>query len=93
MSSEKPANDDVAETAPRPEIPESYVEMARVFLDVEGVIEVWAMASPLPEIQTPQAAVTLDSGVWFVCRTGLPMLPGGVDGIVSFVVDGEEEEE
>ena len=75
---------------PRPErLPESsvtaaYLLYARWLLGNPAVLEVWAVTSDLPEIGTPEAAVTLDAGTWFLCRLALPPLPGG-HAIISFV--------
>jgi hypothetical protein len=68
----------------QPEIPEAYLAYARWLLQNPAVLEVWGMVSDLPEIGTPDTAVSLDAGTWFLCRVNLPPIAGG-GGIMSFV--------
>ena len=66
------------------EVPELYLAYARWLLQNPAVLEVWGLVSSLPEIGTPDAAVTLDAGTWFLCRVDLPPMGEG-ESIMSFV--------
>ena len=57
---------------PEKTVPEPLLAFAKWLLDHPQVVEVWSMASDLPEISTPEVAVTLDSGTWFLCRVQVP---------------------
>ena len=66
------------------EVPEAYLAYARWLLQNPAVLEVWGVVSDFPEIVTPETAVSLDAGTWFLCRVDLPPMVGG-EGIMSFV--------
>ena len=66
------------------ELPEVYLACARWLLENPAVLEVWSLVSDLPEISIPETAVTLDAGIWFVCRVSLPPIPDE-SGIIFFV--------
>lgn len=78
------SNELLQEMLKQPEIPEAYLAYARWLLQNPAVLEVWGMVSDLPEIGTPDTAVSLDAGTWFLCRVNLPPIAGG-GGIMSFV--------
>ena len=73
------------------EVPEAYLAYARWLLQNPAVLEVWGVVSDLPEIGTPEAAVSLDAGTWFLCRVDLPPMAGG-EGIMSFVPQYREHD-
>ena len=73
------------------EVPEAYLAYARWLLQNPAVLEVWGLVSTLPEIGTPEAAVTLDAGTWFLCRVDLPPMVDG-EGILSFVPQYRERD-
>ena len=66
------------------DVPETYLRFAKWLYEHPDVLEVWSMASDLPEINVPEASVTLDAGTWFLCRMNLPPIPEE-GGIISFV--------
>ena len=66
------------------DLPEVYLACARWLLENPAVLEVWSLVSDLPEISIPETAVTLDAGIWFVCRVSLPPIPDE-SGIIFFV--------
>ena len=78
------SNELLQERLRQPEIPEAYLAYARWLLQNPAVLEVWGMVSDLPEIGTPDTAVSLDAGTWFLCRVNLPPIAGD-GGIMSFV--------
>ena len=90
MSDGKP-NEPLQERLRQPEIPEAYLAYARWLLQNPAVLEVWGMVSDLPEIGTPDTAVSLDAGTWFLFRVHLPPMVGG-GGIVSFLPQYERQD-
>ena len=78
------SNELLQERLRQPEIPEAYLASARWLVQNPAVLEVWGMVSDFPEIGTPDTAVSLDAGTWFLCRVNLPPIAGG-GGIMSFV--------
>ena len=83
MNSGKP-NEQLPEQKDENKLPEAYLACARWLLQNPAVLEVWGVMSDLPEIGTPETAVSLDAGTWFLCRVDLPPMAGG-EGIMSFV--------
>ena len=83
MSAGKPS-ELLQERRKQTEVPEAYLAYARWLLQNPAVLEVWGVVSDLPEIGTPEMAVSLDAGTWFLCRVDLPPMVGG-EGIMSFV--------
>ena len=83
MSAGKPS-ELLQERRSQTEVPEAYLACARWLLQNPAVLEVWGVVSDLPEIGTPEMAVSLDAGTWFLCRVDLPPMVGG-EGIMSFV--------
>jgi hypothetical protein len=73
------------------EVPEAYLAYARWLFQNPAVLEVWGVVSGLPEISTPETAVILDAGTWFLCRVDLPPMDGG-EGIMSFVPQGRGQD-
>jgi hypothetical protein len=62
----------------------NHLQFARWLLQNHQVVEVWSVHSDLAEIVTPQTALTLDAGTWFLCRVELPPIQEE-HGIISFI--------
>ena len=78
-------NGQLPEPTKENDLPEVYLACARWLLENPAVLEVWSLVSNLPEIAIPETVVTLDAGIWFVCRVSLPPIPDE-SGIICFVL-------